>query len=92
MLLDVPDQTTKKRTKWSRFKCYVNKRKCVAVAELRDNRVYIETLSIASVKRSFNRICNRVFKSRSSGYEKFLSDEEIRLQFHTDRSLVEGVY
>lgn len=87
------NKNSKKCIKWLKSKYYSNKKKCVAVGSIRNkSSVYFETLSVSSVKRSLNRICRKLFKSPTSGYEKFLSDEEKRFFFTTDRSLVEGVY
>lgn len=78
-------------TKWAKFKRYVAK-KCIVMSELKDRKVYVETLSVVSVKRTLNRLCNKVFQSRYSGYQNFLSDEEKRLCYAVNhRSLVEGL-
>lgn len=77
--------------KWLKLKRYLQKN-IVKVTNLKEKRIYVDTLSVSSVKRSCNRLCERIFKSRSSGYEKFLSDEEKRLNLATDLALVEGVY
>lgn len=76
--------------KWSKFKHYVAKKR--ANTDLKDKRVYLDTLSVASVKRSFYRVYRRIFKSKYSGYDRFLTDEEKRLMFAIDHSVVEGVY
>lgn len=76
-------------TKWLKFKKYVVKKR--ANIDLVDPRVYMETLSVESVKRSLCRVCRRIFKSKHSGYNRFLSDEEKRLM-PVDYSLVEGLY
>lgn len=85
------DKKHKQYKKWMKFKSYVNK-KCAAISDIRDKRVHFETLTVKSVKRNINKICKGLFKSQSSGYEKFLSDEEKRLNLTTDLSLVEGVF
>lgn len=95
--LDLFSHDSEKKSKcmkWLKFKYYSNKKKCIAIGDIRDKRVYFETLSVSSVKRSLNRICRKLFKpsAKSSGYEKILSDEEKRFYFATDRSLVEGIY
>lgn len=64
-------------SKWSKFKQYIT-RKCVIISEFRERKVYVETLNVVTVKHTLNKLCNRVFKSRNSGYKKFLSDEEKR--------------
>lgn len=87
---DFNHKKSKKCTKWLKNK-YFNK-KYPTLGDIRDKKVYFETLSVSSVKRSIYRIYRNLFKRRSSGYEKFLSDEEKRFCFPTDRSLVEGIY
>lgn len=89
---NVTDKKSKKCTKWIKFKYYVNKKKCFSIADIKDKRVYFDTLSLSSVKRSLNRICKHIFKSGTGGYEKIISDDEKRFYLNTDRSLVEGVY
>ena len=89
---DSDNKSSRKCLKWLKSKYNCNKKKCTAIGDIRHKRVYIETLSVSSVKRSLNRICRKFFKSRSNGYEKILSDEEKRLNLATDRSLVEGIY
>lgn len=77
--------------KWDRFKSFVAKKR-VTITEIKEKRVYVDTLSVASVKRSVCRVYKRIFKSKRSGYERFLTDDEKRLMFHIDYSVVEGVY
>lgn len=89
---DSDNKKSKKCIKWLKHKYYSNKKKCVAISDMREKMVYFETLSVSSIKRSLNRICRKIFSSRSSGYEKFLSDEEKRFYFDIDRRLVEGIY
>lgn len=83
-------KNSKISVKWCRFKHFVAKKR--ANIDTKDKRVYLETLSVASVKRSFYRAYKRIFKSKHSGYERFLSDEEKRFMFNIDYSVVEGVY
>lgn len=89
---DSDNKKNNKCMKWLKSKYYYNKKRCTAIGDIRHKKVYLETLSVSSVKRSLNRICKKIFKPRSSGYEKFLSDEEKRLYLATDQSLVEGIY
>lgn len=76
--------------KWSKFKHFVGKKR--ANIDVKDKRIYLETLSVASVKRSVYRVYRRIFKSKHSGYDRFLTDEEKRLMFSKDYSWVEGLY
>lgn len=71
--------------KWYHFKTLVSKQ-CSNISDIKDKSVYIKTLSAASVKRTLCRIYERVFKSRHSGYEKFLTDEEKRLYLLADNN------
>lgn len=74
--------------KWSNFKHYVAKKRVNVI----DKGVYLETLSVESVKRSVSRAYKNIFKTKRRGYEKFLSDEEKRFLFGPDFGLVEGIY
>lgn len=80
----------KKNVKWSKFKNYVAKKR--DNIDVKDKRIYLDTLSVASVKRSLFRVYKCIFKSKYSGYDRFLSDEEKRLMLAIDHSLVEGLY
>lgn len=64
-------------SKWSKFKRFISK-KCVIITEIKDRKSYVESINVVTVKHTINRFCNRVFKSKNSGYQKFLSDEEKR--------------
>lgn len=77
--------------KWMKFKQCVSK-KCTKT-DNKDNSVYFETLSVASVKRTLRRIYRQMFKSQYNGYEKFLSDEERRLNYYVldNYNMVEGI-
>jgi hypothetical protein len=70
-----------KSVKWLEFKKYLIK-KYITLSEVKNKRIYIQTLSVASVKSNINKLCKRIFKSRHSGYEKFLSDDEKRLLYN----------
>lgn len=87
---EIFNQSKIKTAKWSKLKRYMVK-KSVHFITIKDKRVYFETLSVSSVKRSLNRFCKSVFKSRHSGYEHFLTDEEKRFILNTDKyTMVEG--
>lgn len=46
------------------------------VQNIKDNSVYIETLSLKSIKRSMQRTFKIKRSPKSAGYVKFLTDEE----------------
>jgi hypothetical protein len=81
---DKPKQQKKfNSVKWCQFKTVIHGH-CSNMANVKDRSVYLTTLSAASVKRSLCRMYERVFKSRRSGYEQFLSDEEKKLILMAD--------
>lgn len=68
-------------------------KKCSKALSIKNKRVYIDTLTVASVKRTIQRFYRKLFSNRLNGYESLLSDEERRLTDVVDyRREVEGVY
>lgn len=64
---------------------------CDLVSSVKEKRVYFKTISADSIRRSVKRICNSFrIKSKNSGYEKFLTDEEKRLHCVCDNGIIEG--
>lgn len=77
---------------WPKLKYYLNIKR-VAIKSYREKSVYIETLSMKSIKRSYCRLYKRVFKSNHCGYERLLTEEEKRFSCSIDKySIVEGAY
>lgn len=83
-------KNVKSNSKWPKFKCYLSKKR-ICIPNFQNRHVYLETISVNSVKRSLSKICRSIFKSRYNGYEQFLTEDEKRFLFNVDNySVVEG--
>lgn len=90
---EISSANTLKNTtvKCSKIRKYISN-KCNEVVSLKDKNVYLDVLNFASAKRSITKFCNKLFKNRTKGYDKLLTDEERRLTNNVDYiSVVESV-
>lgn len=89
---DIPSNKLKLATeKCSKLRKYFS-RKCTKIVNINNKSVYIETLSVASAKRSIKQFYKKLFKNHLNGYEQLLTDEERRLTNVVDYiNVVEGI-
>lgn len=86
------DNSNKLNSENSNKICKYFSRKCSRIFDVKDKSVYIETLTVASTKRTIKRFYTKLFKNRSSGYEQLMTDEERRLNNKLEYiSVVEGI-
>lgn len=67
-------------------------KKITKMKRIQNKLVYIETLSVASIKRTVLRLYENICHSRTGGYDVMLSEEEQRCLVQLDQLPVEGFY